>query len=137
MRHYQRILGKLLVTIFRDPHFYLAFRDRVIPALRTYPRIKIWHAGCVTGEEPFPMAIMLHEEGLLEQAEIVATDINEDYLSVGRQGVYPAAEMRAYEDLDRRGEERPHCAITTAYARTRLRCPTACVPRFAFPPTTC
>ena len=66
--------------MFRDPQFYKAIREKVIPVLKTYPFIKIWHAGCATGEEVYTMAIILKEEGLLEQSQIYATDFNNNSL---------------------------------------------------------
>ena len=76
---FQRLLE--IVTIpftemFRDPSYWLALRQQVVPLLRTYPSLKIWVAGCATGEEVFSLAILLHEEGLLERALVYATDIN-------------------------------------------------------------
>ena len=76
----ERLLLDLSVNVtamFRDPGFYQAFREKVVPLLRTYPFIRIWHAGCSTGEEVYSMAILLEEEGLLDRARIYATDINE------------------------------------------------------------
>ena len=62
--------------MFRDPTFYVAFREHVVPLLRTYPFIRIWNAGCSTGEETYSLAILLEEEGLYERARIYATDFN-------------------------------------------------------------
>ena len=66
-----------VTSMFRDPGFYRVFRQQVVPTLRTYPFIRIWHAGCATGEEVYSMAILLEEEGLYERSRIYATDINE------------------------------------------------------------
>jgi chemotaxis protein methyltransferase CheR len=66
-----------VTSMFRDPSFFLALRSLVIPILRTYPFIKIWHAGCSTGEEVYSMAILLQEEGLYHRCRLYATDINE------------------------------------------------------------
>src|SRR5207247_9856065 len=76
----ERLLLDLSVNVtamFRDPGFYGAFRKEVIPLLRTYPFIRIWHAGCSTGEEVYSTAIMLEEAGLYERARLYATDIND------------------------------------------------------------
>src|SRR5688572_20864284 len=62
--------------MFRDPAYFRAIRDAVVPLLRTYPSLKLWVAGCSTGEEVYSLAILLHEEGLLSRALIYATDIN-------------------------------------------------------------
>src|SRR5437868_1975073 len=93
----ERLLLDLSINVtsmFRDPSFYLAFRSRVVPLLRTYPFTRIWHAGCSTGEEVFSMAILLHEEGVYERARIYATDINEAVLERAREGVFPMERMR-------------------------------------------
>src|SRR5918998_4695419 len=78
-----------VTAMFRDPKFYVAFREQVIPLLRTYPFIRLWHAGCSTGEEVYSMAILLEEEGLLERSRIYATDINDVVLQKARKGIFP------------------------------------------------
>jgi chemotaxis protein methyltransferase CheR len=85
-----------VTTMFRDPSFYLTFRTRVVPLLRTYPFIRIWHAGCSTGEEVYSMAILLHEEGLFERCRIYATDMNEAVLARARAAIFPLNRMREY-----------------------------------------
>jgi chemotaxis protein methyltransferase CheR len=75
--------------MFRDPAFFLAVRREVVPVLRTYPSVRLWVAGCSTGEEVLSLAITLEEEGLLERATIYATDINTDSLRKAESGVYP------------------------------------------------
>src|SRR5215211_7854940 len=88
----ERLLLDLSVNVtamFRDPLFYVAFREKVIPLLRTYPYIRIWHAGCSTGEEVFSMAIMLEEAGLYDRSRIYATDINDVVLQQARRGIFP------------------------------------------------
>ncbi len=82
--------------MFRDPSYYLALREQVVPVLRTYPSLKIWIAGCSTGEEVYSMAIMLREEGLLERTILYATDINPQSLERARQGIFDIADMRQY-----------------------------------------
>ena len=74
--------------MFRDPSYFLALRREVVPILRTYPSTKVWVAGCSTGEEVYSLAILLHEEGLLDRALIYATDINPHALRTAEQGVY-------------------------------------------------
>ena len=76
-------------AMFRDPAYYAALRRRVVPLLRTYPSLKLWVAGCSAGEEVYSLAIMLHEEGLLERTLIYATDINGRALERAKAGVYP------------------------------------------------
>lgn len=75
--------------MFRDPSHFLAIRQEVVPLLKTYPSIKIWIAGCSTGEEVYSMAILLREEGLLERTIIYATDINPRSLEKAKQGIFP------------------------------------------------
>jgi chemotaxis protein methyltransferase CheR len=87
-----------VTAMFRDPSFYLAFRQHVIPLLRTYPFIRIWHAGCSTGEEVYSMAILLEEEGLYERARIYATDINEVVVHRARAGIFPLDRMQEYTE---------------------------------------
>jgi chemotaxis protein methyltransferase CheR len=86
-----------VTSLFRDPTFYLAFRVKVVPLLRTYPFVRIWNAGCSTGEEAFSMAILLAEEGLGERARIYATDVNESVLETARQRRLPLRKLREYE----------------------------------------
>jgi chemotaxis protein methyltransferase CheR len=82
--------------MFRDPGLFLTFRQKVVPLLRTYPYIRIWHAGCSTGEEVYSMAILLHEEGLYDKARIYATDMNERSLQQAKEGVYDISRMKQY-----------------------------------------
>ncbi len=85
-----------VTEMFRDPAFFLAFREKVVPILRTYPSIRIWHAGCATGEEVFSMAIVLKEEGLYDKSTIYATDMNAQSLQIAKAGVFPLADMRKF-----------------------------------------
>ncbi|MBV8549163.1 MAG: protein-glutamate O-methyltransferase CheR [Alphaproteobacteria bacterium] len=85
-----RTMSISVTEMFRDPLFYRAIREEIIPVLKTYPFVKIWHAGCATGEEVYSMAIMLHEEGFLDRARIYATDFNQHSLATGQTGVYSA-----------------------------------------------
>lgn len=82
--------------MFRDPAYFLALRRHVVPVLRTYPSLKIWVAGCSTGEEPYSLAILLHEEGLLERSILYATDINHASLEKARQGIFAMDAMQAF-----------------------------------------
>lgn len=91
-------LSQILVSVtefFRDPKFYQEFTKTVIPILSTYPYIKIWHAGCASGEEVYSMAILLKEAGLLHKSMLYGTDINRDCLLRAEKGVYPLQEMHA------------------------------------------
>ncbi|HVF41238.1 MAG TPA: protein-glutamate O-methyltransferase CheR [Gemmatimonadaceae bacterium] len=103
--HEPPLMEKLLLDLsinvtamFRDPSFYRAFREHVVPLLRTYPFIRIWHAGCATGEEVYSMAILLQEEGLYERSRIYATDINEVVLQRAKEGIFPLDRMQEYTE---------------------------------------
>ena len=89
---FQRLLRYLTVGVtemYRDPDFFRALRSDVVPILRTYPSIRVWIAGCSTGEEVYALAILLHEEGLLPRAIVYASDINPHSLQAARDGIYP------------------------------------------------
>jgi chemotaxis protein methyltransferase CheR len=95
----ERLLLDLTVNVtsmFRDPTFYVAFREKVVPLLRTYPFIRLWHAGCSSGEEVYSMAILLKEADLYDRTRIYATDINEAVLRRAKEGIYPLANMQEY-----------------------------------------
>lgn len=83
-------------TMFRDPEFYRLFRTEVVPMLRTWPFIRIWHAGCSTGEEVYSMAVLLTEEGLYKRCRLYATDISEQALRRAKRGIYPLSRMREF-----------------------------------------
>ncbi|HEX6158876.1 MAG TPA: protein-glutamate O-methyltransferase CheR [Thermoanaerobaculia bacterium] len=114
----ERLLLDLSVNVtamFRDPLFYVAFREKVIPLLRTYPFIRIWHAGCSTGEEVYSVAIMLQEAGLYERSRIYATDINDVVLQHARRGIFPLERMQEYtENYIRAGGARSFSEYYTA-----------------------
>jgi chemotaxis protein methyltransferase CheR len=98
-KYFESVLLDLTVNVtemFRDPSFYCALREKVFPILRTYPFVKIWHAGCSTGEEVYSMAIMLHEENLLANAMLYATDIDDKVLKKAREGIYPLDKIKEY-----------------------------------------
>jgi chemotaxis protein methyltransferase CheR len=96
-----RLLRDLSINVtemFRDPTFYRALRERVFPLLRTHPFIRVWNAGCSTGEEIYSLAIALHEEGLLERTRIYATDINDAALERAGAGSFPLERMQRYTE---------------------------------------
>ncbi|MCH8347282.1 MAG: protein-glutamate O-methyltransferase CheR [Proteobacteria bacterium] len=98
-RFMERFLLNLSISVtsmFRNPEMYLAFREKVVPLLKTYPSLRIWHAGCATGEEVYSMAILLKEEGLEKKTRIYATDFNEDVLKKAKAGIYPMSQMKEY-----------------------------------------
>ncbi len=85
-----------VTEMFRDPEFYQAVRQKVIPILKTYPFIKLWHAGCSTGEEVYSLAILLREEGLSGKFQIYATDFNELVLKKAKQGIFSLDRIKEY-----------------------------------------
>lgn len=96
---FEYFLQSLTVNVtemFRDPEFYRAIREKVIPVLASYPIIKIWHAGCSSGEEVFSMAILLHEAGLLKRSKIYATDINPMNIEKAKKGILPLGVIKDY-----------------------------------------
>jgi chemotaxis protein methyltransferase CheR len=96
---FQRLLDSLTIHVtemFRDPAFYAAFRTEVVPYIRTFPTLKVWLAGCATGEEAYSVAIVLHEEGLYERTRIYATDVAPAALARARAGIYPVEQLKAY-----------------------------------------
>ncbi|MCZ8519678.1 protein-glutamate O-methyltransferase CheR [Paenibacillus mucilaginosus] len=95
----ERLLSDLVIHVtemFRDPSMFAAIQEQVIPELRKLPAIRIWHAGCSTGEEVYSMAILLHEEGLYGKTRIYATDINEEVLQKAEKASYPLKKMQDY-----------------------------------------
>lgn len=90
-------LSITVTEMFRDPVFYKSLRETVIPVLKTYPFLKIWHAGCSTGEEAYSMAILLQEEGLFERTTIYATDFNQQVLNRAKEGIFSAKMMKEYD----------------------------------------
>jgi chemotaxis protein methyltransferase CheR len=95
----ERLLLDLSVNVtamFRDPSFFLAFREKVVPLLRTYPFSRLWVAGCSTGEEVYSLSIVLAEEGLADRVRIYATDINEAVIERAKLGVFPLDKMQEY-----------------------------------------
>jgi chemotaxis protein methyltransferase CheR len=119
------ILHELTVQVselFRDPAFYRAFRTQVLPVLRTYPLVRIWHAGCAAGEEAYASAIMLSEAGLYDRAQIYATDLSARAIELAKDGVYPAERLALfaanYEQAG--GQARLDQYFTAAYDRVTL-----------------
>ena len=87
-----------VTEMFRDPEFFKDIRTILIPKLKTYPFIRIWHAGCATGEEVYSMAIMLKEADLLDHCQIYATDYNCDAIKIAERGIYPLELMAGYSN---------------------------------------
>jgi len=85
-----------VTEMFRDPQFFKTLREQVIPFLKTYPFVKIWHAGCASGEEAYSLAIVMQEEGMAGRYRMYATDINEAVLDKAHEGVMPMTEMQSH-----------------------------------------
>jgi chemotaxis protein methyltransferase CheR len=99
---YFRLLVEALTVnvteMLRDPVFYKTIREKVLPVLSTYPYIRIWHAGCSTGEEVYSMAILLKEAGILHKSRLYATDINPHAIERAKSGIFPASQMQKYSE---------------------------------------
>lgn len=101
---FEQLIANLSVTVtemFRDPEVYAALREQVLPQLATYPRIRVWHAGCATGEEMYSLAILFDEAGLLPRAHFVGTDLNPHSLAQAAEGIYPLKALKSYARLYR------------------------------------
>lgn len=119
---FPQLLDFLTVQVsemFRDPEYFRALRESVIPLLRTYPSLKIWVAGCSTGEEVYSFAILLREEGLLDRTLIYATDINTNALARAEAGVYQVDRIAGFTENHRRSGARSSLSdyYTAAYGR--------------------
>jgi chemotaxis protein methyltransferase CheR len=98
MQRFLTAVGVNVTSMFRDAALMQRLRDEVVPMLRTYPSVRIWVAGCSTGEEVYSLAIVLEEEGLHSRARIYATDVNDEMLAVARTGAYPLERVRTDEE---------------------------------------
>lgn len=97
--YFKRLVEEITVNVtemFRDPLFYKVLREEVLPVLGSKPFIRIWHAGCSTGEELYSMAIMLSEAGLLSKSLLYATDLNQAVLETAKKGLFPLRLMKEY-----------------------------------------
>lgn len=97
--YYEEVIREFSINVtemFRDPSFFKYFREEIVPILKTYPQLKIWHAGCATGEEVYSMAIILKEEGLYDRTQIYATDFNHNSLESAKKGIYAIEDIREY-----------------------------------------
>src|SRR5438128_1067059 len=120
----QRLIEGLAVyttSMFRDPSFYIAFRQEVVPILKTYPFVRIWHAGCSSGEEVYSLAILLKEEGIHERCLTYATDVSEGVLRIAKSGLVPLASMKEYtENYQRAGGKASFSEYYTARYESAL-----------------
>lgn len=115
MRRFLAHLSVHVTAMFRDPEFYQALREHVIPWLRTYPFVRIWHAGCATGEEVYSMCVLLEEEGIYERCRIYATDLSEVILHKAKLATYPLTSLQRYTaNYHRAGGTRDFSAYYTA-----------------------
>ena len=121
-RLFPRLLDYLTVQVsemFRDPDYFRALREAVVPLLKTYPSLKVWVAGCSAGEEAYSLAILLREEGLLERTLIYATDINPQALKLAEAGIYDVGRLAGFTDNHRRSGATTSLSdhYTAAYGR--------------------
>ncbi|HVY83143.1 MAG TPA: CheR family methyltransferase [Steroidobacteraceae bacterium] len=119
---FPQLLDFLTVPVsemFRDPSYFRALREHVVPVLRTYPSLKVWVAGCSTGEEAYSFAILLREEGLLSRTLIYGTDINPHVLRTAQAGIYDANRMAGFTENHRKsgGHSSLSDYYTAAYGR--------------------
>lgn len=121
----RRFVEEITVNVtemFRDPAFFTALRRDVLPILATYPLIRIWHAGCSTGEEVYSMAIMLQEANLLHKSLLYATDLNPEVLEKAKEGIFPLTEMKQYSEnyIHSGGKEDFSSYYSSRYDRARF-----------------
>ena len=110
-----QVLTVHTTAMFRDPAFFRVFRERVVPVLRTYPFVRLWVAGCSTGEEVYSLSILLQEEGIAERCRIYATDLSDRVLERARSGVFPLSAMQDYSrNYQLAGGKRPFSDYFTA-----------------------
>jgi chemotaxis protein methyltransferase CheR len=122
---FPQLLDFLTVPVsemFRDPSYFRALREHVVPILRTYPSLKVWVAGCSTGEEVYSLAILLREEGLLSRTLIYATDINPNSLQKAQAGIYDLARVAGFTENHRKSGARSSLSdyYTAAYGGVML-----------------
>jgi chemotaxis protein methyltransferase CheR len=123
---FDRLLRTMSVTVtemFRDPPCYRAMRERLVPVFKTFPFVKIWCAGCATGEEVYSLAILLHEEGYLQRARLYGTDFNRASLDTAEKGIYPKRLMATYADTYRQAGGRADLAdyYSASYDFVRMK----------------
>jgi chemotaxis protein methyltransferase CheR len=100
-KYFRRFVEEITVNVtemLRDPSFYRTLRTTILPVLATYPFVRIWHAGCSTGEEVYSMAILLKEAGLLQKSLLYGTDINPQVIEKARKGIFPVSQMQKYSE---------------------------------------
>jgi chemotaxis protein methyltransferase CheR len=122
LRELLAFLTVQVTEMFRDPPFFLALRNEILPRLLTYPTVRIWVAGCSTGEEVYALSVLLREEGVLDRAIVYATDVSPDALATAEAGIYPldriARFSASYAAAGGRGSLADH--YTAAYGAARF-----------------
>ncbi|GGG66353.1 CheR family methyltransferase [Epilithonimonas arachidiradicis] len=98
LKHFIEEITVNVTEMFRDPYFFKTLREKILPQLGTYPLIRVWVAGCSTGEEAYSIAILLKEAGLYQKCLIYATDLNPSVLETARSGVFPIQQMKVYSE---------------------------------------
>jgi chemotaxis protein methyltransferase CheR len=96
---FDKLLLELTVNVtemFRDPPFFMALREKILPELQKKTFVKVWHAGCATGEEVYSLAILMEETGMADHVRIYATDADETVLAAAKKGIYPNARMKEF-----------------------------------------
>ena len=115
MERLQTELTIHVTAMFRDPEFFLAFREQALPVFKTYPYVRLWVAGCSTGEEVYSLAILLHEAGLSSRCRLYATDVSATVLDKAKAGIFPLAAMQTYtRNYQLAGGERAFAEYYTA-----------------------
>jgi chemotaxis protein methyltransferase CheR len=110
-----------VTAMFRDPDFFLAFREHAVPVLKTYPYLRFWIAGCSTGEEVYSLAILLRESGLDSRCRIYATDVSDNVLNQAKAGIFPLAAMQTYtRNYQHAGGERAFAEYYTADSNSAI-----------------
>ena len=103
-----------VTEMFRDPDFYIAFKNKVLPFLKTFPFARIWHAGCATGEEVYSLAILLLEEGFYNRAKIIATDFNDNALEKAKAGIFSVENIKPIPKIMKHLKENRFYPIITS-----------------------
>jgi chemotaxis protein methyltransferase CheR len=133
-----RLLSYLTVQVsevFRDPSYFKAIREKVIPHLRTYPSLRIWIAGCSTGEELYSFVILFREEGLEQRTLFYATDINQDALAKAEAGIYDLERFQLFTENHRKSGENPRFRTITPPPMARAPSTRACATGWCSPIT--
>jgi chemotaxis protein methyltransferase CheR len=121
MQRFLSGVGVNVTSMFREVEAFRCFREEIVPRLRTYPSLRIWIAGCATGEDVYSVAILLQEEGIYERSRIYATDLNEESLAIARTGAYALDRVRVDEGAYARSGGRSRISDFYSIAGHRAR----------------